>query len=80
MNVGEIGCPILVLVLIISERLEALGWVYYLLTFFLWVSCDARVRGNPHEFDCFLGRGDNIMDLINFIIGGIWSFNGNEGA
>jgi len=107
-----------------SRLLEALGWIYHLVIFFLidfnlfvigissqdvchillvcifihffyflvwkssngwgwgwlerdWLVCqyihffisgDARMWGNPHEFDCFMGRCDYVVYLVNYLV------------
>ena len=37
------------------------------------------MRGNPLEFDCFLGRGDDVMELVNYLIREVQCFDDQKG-
>jgi len=42
----------------------------------LFISYNARMRGVPHEFNYFFGRGDDVMDLVNYLVSRIRFFDG----
>jgi hypothetical protein len=46
----------------------------------IFISEDVRMRGNPHEFNYFLDRGDDVVDMINYLIRMVRCFDDKKGA